>query len=113
MESGLHLCPHASPTSERDPYEEVGQTMSRHALTFHYVDVLAMIGLALVFLWLWLSGISLREHLSHAVLTVTGYLRPRPDPAVEKALRAAFADLDKDLAEILGDRTPRKGAGEC
>jgi hypothetical protein len=36
---------------------------------------------------------------------VTGYLRPRPDPAAEQALRAAFAELDRDLAEILGDRT--------
>jgi hypothetical protein len=87
--------------------------MPRHALTFHYVDVLAMIGLALVFLWLWLSGISLRELVSDAVLTVTGYLRPRPDPAAEKALRAAFADLDKELAGILGDRSPRKGADDC
>jgi hypothetical protein len=44
---------------------------------------------------------------------VTGYLRHRPDPAVENALRAAFADLDKDLARILGDRSPRKGARDC
>jgi hypothetical protein len=86
--------------------------MSRHALTFHYVDVLPMISVALVCLWLWLSGFSLRELLSHAALTVTGYLRPRPDPALENALRAAFADLDKDLAVILGDRIPRKGAGD-
>jgi hypothetical protein len=85
--------------------------MSRHALTFHYVDVLPMIGAGLVFLWLCLSGVSLRGLLANAALTVTGYLRPRPDPAVENALRAAFADLDKDLARILGDRTPRKGAG--
>jgi hypothetical protein len=86
--------------------------MSRHVLTFHYVDVLPMIGVALACLWVWVSGFSLRELLSYAALTVTGYLRPRPDPAVENALRAAFADLDKDLAVILGDRTPRKGAGD-
>jgi len=67
-----------------------------------------MLGLALVFLWLRLTGVSLRELFAHAALTVTGYLRPRPDPAVEHALRAAFADLDRDLAEILGDRIPRE-----
>ena len=81
--------------------------MSRHVLSVHYVDVLPMLGLALVFLWLWLTGVSLRELCAYAALTVTGYLRPRPDPAVERALRAAFSELDRDLAEILGDRTPR------
>jgi hypothetical protein len=71
-----------------------------------------MISVALVWLWLWLSGFSLRKLLSDAALTVTGHLRPRPDPALENALRAAFADLDKDLAVILGDRIPRKAAGD-
>jgi hypothetical protein len=80
--------------------------MSRHVLSVHYVDVLPMLGLALVFLWLWLSGVSVRELCAYAALTVTGYLRPRPDPAVEHALRAAFTELDRDLAGILGDRTP-------
>jgi hypothetical protein len=81
--------------------------MSRHALSVHYVDVLPMLGLALVFLWLWLRGVSVRGLCAYAALTVTGYLRRRPDPAVERALRAAFTELDRDLAEILGDRTPR------
>jgi hypothetical protein len=75
----------------------------------HYVDVLPLLGLALVFLWLWLTGVSVRELCAHAALTVTGYLRPRPDPTVERALRAAFADLDRDLAEILGDRRSCSG----
>jgi hypothetical protein len=81
--------------------------MSRYVLSVRYVDVLPMLGLALVFLWLRLAGVSVRERCAHAALTVTGYLRPRPDPAVEHALRAAFADLDRDLAAILGDRAPR------
>jgi hypothetical protein len=81
--------------------------MSRHALNFPYADVLAMLGTAVVFLWLRLVGVSMRERCAQAALTVTGYLRPRPDPAVENALRTAFAELDRDLAEILGDRTPR------
>jgi hypothetical protein len=81
--------------------------MSRHTFTFRYVDVVPMIGFALIFLWLWLIGISgrdVRKLYAQAALTVTGYLRPRPDPALENALRAAFADLDRDLAGILGDR---------
>jgi hypothetical protein len=49
----------------------------------------------------------LSERFARAALTVTGYLRPRPDPAVEHALRTAFADLDRDLAVILGHRIPR------
>ena len=81
--------------------------MSRHVLSVHYVDVLPMLGLALVFLWLRLIRVSVRGLCANAALTVTGYLRPRPDPAIEEALRTAFADLDRDLARILGDRTPR------
>ena len=81
--------------------------MSRHMLSVRYVDVLPMLGLALVFLWLRLTSISVRKLCAHAALTVTGYLRPRPAPALERALRTAFADLDTDLAAILGDRIPR------
>jgi hypothetical protein len=80
--------------------------MPRHMFSVHYVDVLLMLGLALVFLWLRLIGVSVRARFGHAALTVTGYLRPRPNPAVEEALRTAFADLDRDLARILGDRIP-------
>ena len=81
--------------------------MSRHTFTFRCVDVVPMIGFALVSLWLWLIGVSerdVRKLCAQAALTVTGYLRPRPDPAYENTLRAAFADLDRDLAGILGDR---------
>jgi hypothetical protein len=80
--------------------------MSRRVLSVHYVDVLPMLGLALVFRRLRLTRVGVRELCADAALTVTGYLRPGPDPAVEHALRAAFADLDRDLAGILGDRTP-------
>jgi hypothetical protein len=81
--------------------------MPRRVPSVHYVDVLPMLGLALVFRWLRLTRVSVRELCADAALTVTGYLRPRPDPAVEHALRAAFADLDRDLAGILGDRARR------
>ena len=47
---------------------------------------------------------SFRDLLGHAALTVSGHLRRRPDPECETALRAAFAELDAELAEILGDR---------
>lgn len=82
--------------------------MMRHTLTFRYVDVLPMLSLALIFLWLWLNGVNLREQLANAVLTITGYLRRRPDPAIEHALRVAFTNLDKELAAIIGDRNPRR-----
>ena len=80
--------------------------MSRHVPSVRYVDV-PMLGLGLVLLWVRLTGVSVRALCASAALTVTGYLRPRPDPAVERALRAAFAELDRDLAGILGDRIPR------
>jgi hypothetical protein len=47
---------------------------------------------------------SLRDFLAHAALTVSGHLRRRPDPACESALRTAFAELDAELAVILGNR---------
>jgi hypothetical protein len=83
--------------------------MSLHALTISY-DVLTAIGIAMVFLWLRLTGLRVRKLGAHAVLTVTGHLRPRPDPSAEQALRTAFAELDRDLAEILGDRADRGAA---
>jgi hypothetical protein len=39
-------------------------------------------------------------------LTVTGYFRRPPDPAAEAALRAAFAEFDRELTAILEPRTP-------
>jgi hypothetical protein len=82
--------------------------MSRHLLHVIFVDVLPMLGAAVVFLWLTLSGVSVRHRCAQAVLTVTGYLRPRPARSVEEALRAAFAELDRDLAVLLGDRDPHR-----
>ena len=81
--------------------------MTQHILTFRYVDVLLMLSLAMIFLWLRLNGVNLRELTTQAALTVSGYLRRRPDPAIEQALRTAFSNLDEELAEILGDRTPQ------
>jgi hypothetical protein len=47
---------------------------------------------------------SFGDFLAHVADTVSGYLRRRPDPACERALRAAFAELDAELAAILGNR---------
>ena len=83
--------------------------MSRHVLHVNDADVLPKLGAAMVFLWLRLDGISARQRCAQALLTVTGYLRPRPARSAENALRAAFAELDRDLAALLGDRDPRRG----
>jgi hypothetical protein len=83
-------------------------TMSRRVLHVNYVDVLPMLGGAMVFLWIWLANVSVPHRCAQAMLTVTGYLRPRPARAVENALRAAFAELDRDLAALLGDRAHRR-----
>ena len=80
--------------------------MSRHVLHVNYVEVLPMLGAAVIVLWLMLGGV--RQRCARAMLTVTGYLRPRPDRAVEDALRAAFAELDRDLEALLGDRNPHR-----
>jgi hypothetical protein len=47
---------------------------------------------------------SFGDFLAHAVHTVSGHLMRRPDPACERALRTAFAELDAELAAILGNR---------
>ena len=80
------------------------------ALSISSFDVLTALGIAMVIIWLRLTRVSVRDLGARAALTVTGYLRPRPDPAAEQALRTAFAELDRDLAEILGDRTVRRNA---
>jgi hypothetical protein len=84
----------------------------QHAFSASCFDVVAVLGIAMALLWLSMAKIDVRDLGSRATLTVTGYLRPRPDPAAEQALRAAFAELDRDLAEILGDRTAR-GCSDC
>ena len=52
------------------------------------------------------ASFGIRDAFGNAALTVSGHLRHRPDPACESALRAAFAELDAELAEILGDLRP-------
>jgi hypothetical protein len=83
--------------------------MSRH-VPVNYADVLPMLGAAMLLIWLLLAGVSVRQRCAQAMLTMTGYLRPRPARAVENTLRAAFAELDRDLAALLGHHAPRRGS---
>lgn len=78
--------------------------MSRHV---PYLDSLTMLGVAVALLWVRVIGGSVKQAGADAALTVTGYLRPRPDPVLEDTLRTALADLDRELAAVLGDRAPR------
>lgn len=77
-----------------------------HSLGVLYAGASLMLGVALLTLWL-LLGSSIRKLSSRAMLSLTGRFRPRPDPWLEAALRAAFAEFDSELAMVLRDR----GAG--
>jgi hypothetical protein len=84
--------------------------MLRPTLDLALGEILAMLGVAVCLLWLKLIGVSVQDRWAEAALSATGYVRPRPDPAAEAALRAAFAELDSQLAAVLGDLTVRKSA---
>ena len=81
--------------------------MSRDVLSDPYVEGLALLGLAVILVWLRLLGARLGGRLNRVQLTVSGYLRRRPGRAAETALRAAFAEFDRDLSAILGDLVQR------
>ncbi len=78
--------------------------MAQHWLDVTDGDVCVMLSLALILLWLWLCGLSLRAVLAQAAFSLSGYLRPRPDQALEGTLRTAFTQLDEELALILDER---------
>lgn len=82
--------------------------MPRHAFSVTFLESLAMLSVAMILLWVQVIGGRVKQASADAALTVTGYLRPRPDPALEDTLRTALADLDRELAAVLGDRTPRE-----
>src|SRR5579875_2183442 len=50
-------------------------------------------------------------YLDGLALTVSGYFRRRPDRTAEAGLRAAFAELDRELSVILADRCRTASAG--
>lgn len=75
-----------------------------HSLGIHYTGVSMMLGIGLLTLWLLFAVYSIRGLSARAILSLTGYLRTRPDPWLEGTLRAAFAEFDRELAMILQDR---------
>jgi hypothetical protein len=80
----------------------------------HYTSVSVMFGAGLLMLWLLLAGYSIRDLSARAILSLTGYLRARPDPWLEFALRKAFTEFDRELAAILHDRgNPARPAGSA
>lgn len=75
-----------------------------HSAGISYVSVSVMFGVALLVLWLLLAGYSIRDLSARAILCLSGHLRTPPDPWLERALRSAFAEFDRELAAILNDR---------
>jgi hypothetical protein len=69
----------------------------------HYISV-SVLGAGLLTLWLLVSGYNIRDLSARAICGLTGHLRARPDPWLESALRAAFAEFDRELTVILRDR---------
>lgn len=76
-----------------------------HSVGIQYTAVVALLGIGVLTIWLLLGGSSIRSLSSRATLSLTGYLRARPDPWLEGTLRAAFADFDRELALILHERS--------
>ena len=76
-----------------------------HSLDIHYTHVSIMFGIAFFTLWLLLAGYSIRNVSARAIFSLSGYLRTRPDPWLESALRTAFAEFDRELAMIMQDRS--------
>lgn len=82
----------------------------RHLAGMHYGSVAMMVGAGL--LTLLLAGYRIRDLLARAILSLTGHLRPRPDPRLEDALRDAFAEFDRELSAVLsGTGKPGRPAG--
>ena len=78
--------------------------MAQGGITVPYVDGLGLLAAAFLVLWLRLSGRSPGQLCAAAALTVSGYLRRRPDRATETRVRTAVAELDRDLDAVLGQR---------
>lgn len=78
-----------------------------HSVGIQYAGVAVLLGIGALTLWALLAGYSIRQLSARAVLSLTGYLRTRPDPWLEGTLRAAFAEFDRELALILQDRPGR------
>jgi hypothetical protein len=82
-----------------------------HAFSTPYTEVSAILAIGLAAVWLRLFCTSAKELCGQAALTFTGYLRRRPDPAFERTLRDAFAELDAELSAVLADQTESRRRG--
>jgi hypothetical protein len=76
-----------------------------HSVGIQYAAVVVMLGIGVFTLWLLRAGYSIKGLSARATLSLTGYLRTRPDPWLEGTLRAAFAEFDRELALILQERS--------
>ena len=75
-----------------------------HSLGIQYAGVSVMLGIGFFTLWLLLAGHSIKDLSARAMLSLGGHLRTRPDPWLERTLRAAFTEFDRELALIMEDR---------
>lgn len=76
------------------------------AVSISYSSVALMFGAGLLTLWLLPSRYNIKELSLRAITSLSGHLRARPDPWLERALRDAFSKFDRELTEILRDRDP-------
>ena len=76
-----------------------------HSVGIQYAAVVAMLGVGVFTLWLLRAGYSIRDLSARATLSLSGYLRTRPDPWLEGTLRVAFTEFDRELALILKERS--------
>lgn len=58
-------------------------------------------GAALTALQVLLAERDIKSLPARAITSFTGYLRGRPDPVLEEALRTAFAEFDRELTAIM------------
>ena len=76
-----------------------------HSVSIQYAAVVVILGIGVFILWLLRAGYSIKDLSARTTLSLTGYLRTRPDPWLEGSLRAAFAEFDRELALILQERS--------
>jgi hypothetical protein len=79
------------------------------AVSISYSSISLMFGAGLLTLWLLLRGYSIKGLSSRAITSLSGHLRARPDPWLERALRDAFSKFDRELTAILHDRDLPRG----
>ena len=82
-----------------------------HAFSTPYTEVSVILGIGLAAVWLRLLCTGVKELCGQAALIFSGYLHRRPDPAFERSLRDAFAELDAELSAVLSDRSESRPRG--